>query len=145
MAIGQFPRCDQPVPHLLELLVGGVLEKGTSFLEDRAVVVADAGAAVLGHLDQDSAPVYRVTDPSDETFVLESVDEGGSRRRGEAGSLAQFSGGLRAVDEPIEAAQVSRIEANGPAHGVVECLGAALIGLHRISGFEDQSLPLFPH
>ena len=53
-------------------------------------------------------------------------------------AVAEHPGGLRAVGQPVEAAQVGRAEGQRPPHGVVVGLHAALVALQRGPQLADQ-------
>ena len=132
----------QVVAHRGELRLAVLLQQAGALLRQRAIVLAGLLPAELGHLDQDLAAVGRVADASHQAAALEAVEQGGGRRRGQPGGGGELAGGLRAVEEPIETAQVGAVEPEAGGDGVVEGVGAALEGLGgRADGADERLTP----
>ena len=113
-------------------------EEPLALLDERGVHRVGRAHALLGHPHEHPPPVGLVAHPLDQPLGLEPVDQRGGGGGPQPGGGGEHAGGLRAVGQPVEAAQVGRPERQGAPDGVVVGLHAALVALHGAAELGHQ-------
>jgi hypothetical protein len=139
MPLDDARRCLQEVPHPGQLLVGVAREQPAAFSCERAIELTDLRAGLIRQLNHDLATVGSARS-LDESLALQSIQQRGRGRARETDGRADLASGQGAIGEPVEAAEVGRVEAQRSSDGVVEAVGGALVRLGCAANGSDERL-----